>query len=384
MSVNVIYRDLVVEVEVDETQLVYDGLNWMPLESATSLAVKVESTGSTASPPISSGGYFDAVLEGWEIVRITGASVTGYVALVVAQMNGLQNGGTCNTVQVSTALPLGVLRPGTRPAIVSPRTFGRGASIGSGDWTGVNVIGNFFAGEDLERGYPLMLVDDKVYKANSSLGAPIIGFANMDTFTGKTVGVLVGKNSLTSWLGITGTIDLIPGAAYYVGEDGVVTLEAESNTYVGLAMTTSSMMVMPSGVNAGVTSSVEGYTYMVNAESDVMRAATVVAATPNGVVRANTLMQYNVIGIVCKDTAPGGMAKILVGGILRVSGLELANQIVGSFDVGDALALSFSEDGKMEVNPDTENVVDGSWLVRVGTVLSNTSISFDIQSSVEL
>lgn len=376
---------VVIELELDELKLVYDGLNFVNPALATKIAVRVSGNGQLPIPfigdttTVAFGDYY-----GIKVCEVTTMDKTLEGLFSAVQIPGIFH-EPCTEIQTADVMDDLVLVPdllNNEPSWI-PEMPDNSANnpISSGDWVGVNTVGQFTAGATILRGQPLMMVGDQVIGANSTLDTTILGFASRDAMAGQVLTVLNGTDSLSNWSALTGSSTLVVGSLYYVNDFGGLTNVPDGNRVVGQATSENSLLFTAPQVSN--TSTGPSYIYMMNNSSHTFVVGELVASTPTGIVPAFPTEQLkNVVGLVAIGGSPGTSIAIQPSGVLVVP--DLPSVIDDLFVPGDNLYLSLVNPGLMSVNPDIENDGLGRYLVKIGSVVSTSQVRIDIQDSVEL
>lgn len=384
MLVRVIIRHRdIVELDLDDSQLVYDGVGFVSPQDATHLAIRLSVAGRLPSPPIGEERY-EQVFDGFgiEVCPVTNETPTIYGHNYEAiQIPGISK-ETCTEIQIADVLDSLVLVPNllNREPSWIPEMPNNSTNnpISSGDWVGVSVVGQLTAGAFILRGQPVSLFGSQV-RPSTDPNLAVIGFAAKDTEPGEKAIILNGLDRLLDWSELTGSSTVIPGANYYIDNSGLLTTSPASKRMFGVATSNDEILFNPSALSTqGTDSNSMQITYT---GSETIETGTVVAFV-SGVLSGaqGTESRKDVVGVVTTGGGPNSNLVIAVSGVVPLT----PNSVIGSHQEGDTLYLSLTQPGKLEVSVDVDNAPVDSYLVRVGTVISSDSFRLDIQEAVGL
>lgn len=384
MLVKVILRHRdIVEIDLDDSQLVYDGVDFVDPQDATHLAIRLSVDGCLPSPPIGEERY-EQFFNGFgiEVCPVTTETPTTYWHNYEAiQIPGIMR-EPCIETQISDVIDSSVLVPNLlnkEPSwIPEMPNNSTNNPISSGDWVGVSVVGQFTAGAFILRGQPVSLFGSQV-RPSTDPNLAVIGFASRDTEPGEKVIILNGLNRLLNWTELTGYSSVIPGANYYIDDSGLLTTSPASKRMFGVATSDDEILFSPSALSThGTDSNSMQITYT---GSETIETGTVVAFVSGVLSGAQGIAsRKDVVGVVTTGGGPNSTLTIAVSGVVPLA----PNSVIGSHQEGDTLYLSLTQPGKLEVFIDVNNAPVDSYLVRVGTVISSDSFRLDIQEAVGL
>lgn len=373
---------VVIELELDELKLVYDGVNFVNPALATKIAVRVSGNGQLPIPfigdttTVAFGDYY-----GIKVCEVTTLDKTLEGLFSAVQIPGVFH-EPCTEIQTADVMDDLVLVPdlfNNEPSWI-PEMPDNSANnpISSGDWVGVNTVGQFTAGAFILRGQPVSLFGSQV-RPSTDPNLAVIGFAAKDTEPGEKAIILNGLDRLLDWSELTGSSTVIPGANYYIDNSGLLTTSPASKRMFGVATSNDEILFNPSALSTqGTDSNSMQITYM---GSETIETGTVVAFV-SGVLSGaqGTESRKDVVGVVTTGGGPNSNLVIAVSGVVPLT----PNSVIGSHQEGDTLYLSLTQPGKLEVSVDVDNAPVDSYLVRVGTVISSDSFRLDIQEAVGL
>lgn len=377
MNVNIQYGDEVVAVSVNEGLAVYDNA-WVPVQQATGLEVTTYQTVNTEFAGLPSVAIVHAVTKWYPI---TSSAATAVEELYVRQQPLQSHSGHLETAEQFVAPPVVGIAGASLPALelttpFTTHTFEAAPqcekdAISSGDWTGASALGRYTAAEPLTIGDAVTLrPDGTVVKARNS---QVIGFVAATVGAGGRVQVLSGVNKIAAWPA------LVVGAVYRTDSAGELSTDP-ANAYLGLAIGVDAMLFGALADGGSAPSVNQGTIRILNTGAETLTYGMFVSITPSGLIKSSgTVVGKNTVGMVVVGGSTGALITIMSVGVVDIDVSLITSD---SFEPGDPLYLSTTDAGRLVTSVDENSVAAGSYVVRVGTVVTAASIRIDIQESV--